>query len=116
MVHWRRAPGGALDSLVASMVVVPDQKGGIWQYVRTEQIIGPMTDLPYSTGVIRAGRKVDERVILPFHNEEQQCAVSRHGVREGSNISPNQSGALTSSSSVDFRLSHIRVEKREVYR
>jgi hypothetical protein len=27
-----------------------------------------MTDLPYSTGVIRAGRKVDERVILPFHS------------------------------------------------
>ncbi|KAJ7339728.1 hypothetical protein DFH08DRAFT_812104 [Mycena albidolilacea] len=31
-------------------------------------MIGPMTDLAYSTGVIGAGTKVDERFIPPFHS------------------------------------------------
>jgi hypothetical protein len=31
-------------------------------------MIGPMTDLPYSTEVIGAGRKIDERFIPPFHS------------------------------------------------
>jgi hypothetical protein len=91
-VHWRRAHVGALVSLVASVVVVPDQKGGIWQYVRTEQIIGPMTDLPYSTGVIRAGRKVDERVILPFHNVPSlsSCPTIREAVQlRSTELNPN---------------------------
>jgi hypothetical protein len=43
-VHWRRAHGGALKSLVALMLVVQDQEGNIWPYVRTKQISSPKTD------------------------------------------------------------------------
>jgi hypothetical protein len=43
-VHWRRTLVGVLKSLVAGMLVVPDQEGNNCPYLRTKQISSPRTD------------------------------------------------------------------------
>jgi hypothetical protein len=44
-VHWRRALGGTLISLVALIEVVWDQKGDVLTCVPTKRICGLMADL-----------------------------------------------------------------------